>query len=99
MLTDGSRAVLVGAGQDNPAWLLGLVAAVPMAAAAVWGRYVAPHRRRARLVAQGAPGVTVRVVCNGEIALVIDAPGEAEAAACAAVTRWKCWRARDIVNS
>ena len=71
VLTDGSRAVLVGAGQDNPAWLLGLVAAVPMAAAAVCGRYVAPHRRRARLVAQGAPGVTVRVVCNGEIALVL----------------------------
>lgn len=71
VLSDGARAVLAGAGQDNPSWILGLVAGLPMVAAAVWGTYVAPGRRRARLVAHGAASVTVRVVCNAEIALAL----------------------------
>lgn len=71
LVDDDGRAVLAGAGQDDPSWLLGVAAALPLAGVAAWGRLLAPARRRRRLVQRGAPGTTVRVVCNGDLALVL----------------------------
>ncbi|MHA6513894.1 hypothetical protein [Tessaracoccus sp. Z1128] len=72
LLTDGAgRATLIGPGQDNPAWLLGALGALPLIGVALWGRFLAPGRRRAALVANGGPSATVRVVCDGDVALVL----------------------------
>lgn len=84
LIDDDGRAVLAGAGQDDPSWLLGVAAAIPLFGLAAWNRFLARGRRRERLVSNGAPGVTVRVVCNGELALVL--PVDAD------------WPALELVN-
>lgn len=62
VLVDGDRATPVGQGQGNPAFILGMAAVTPMVAAAVGTRFCTRWRRRRRLLQEGGPSATVRLL-------------------------------------